>query len=78
MTRAQIAANEQVRRLTAVRERRDDAVVKEKLEVLREKAGGDENLMPHLIEAVKAYATVGEIADVFRDVFGEFDEPVGL
>lgn len=71
-------AEEQVRRLNSVRERRDDALVKEKLDVLREKAKGDDNLMPHLIEAVSAYATVGEIADIFREVFGEFDEPVGL
>jgi methylmalonyl-CoA mutase N-terminal domain/subunit len=69
-------AEEQVRRLYAVREKRDDNAVKEKLDTLREKAAGTENLMPYLIEAVKVYATVGEIADVFREVFGEFQEPV--
>jgi methylmalonyl-CoA mutase N-terminal domain/subunit len=69
-------AEEQVRRLNAVHEKRDEAEVKEKLGTLREKADGTENLMPYLIEAVKVYATVGEIADVFREVFGEFDEPV--
>jgi methylmalonyl-CoA mutase N-terminal domain/subunit len=69
-------ADEQVRRLNAVREKRDDAAVKEKLDILRERAAGTENLMPYLIDAVKVYATVGEIADVFREVFGEFDEPV--
>jgi methylmalonyl-CoA mutase N-terminal domain/subunit len=71
-------AQEQVERLKAVRAKRDDAQVKEKLDVLRDKAGGDENLMPYLIDAVSVYATVGEMADVFRDVFGEFDEPVRL
>jgi methylmalonyl-CoA mutase N-terminal domain/subunit len=69
-------AEEQVRRLNVVREKRDESAVKEKLDTLREKAAGTENLMPYLIEAVSAYATVGEIADVFREVFGEFDEPV--
>ncbi len=69
-------AEEQVKRLNAVREKRDDDKVKQKLEVLREKAQGSENLMPYLIDAVSVYATVGEMADVFREVFGEFDEPV--
>jgi methylmalonyl-CoA mutase N-terminal domain/subunit len=69
-------AEEQIRRLNAVREKRDESAVNEKLEILAEKAKGTENLMPYLIEAVKVYSTVGEIADVFREVFGEFDEPV--
>ncbi len=38
-------------------------------------AKSDENLMPVLIEAVKTYATVGEITDALRDVFGEYREP---
>jgi methylmalonyl-CoA mutase N-terminal domain/subunit len=69
-------AEEQIRRLNAVREKRDDAGVNQKLDILRDKAAGTENLMPYLIDAVSAYATVGEIADLFREVFGEFDEPV--
>jgi len=69
-------AEEQVRRLNTIREKRNDSEVKEKLLILREKAQGTENLMPYIIEAVKVYATVGEIANVFREVFGEFDEPV--
>ena len=69
-------AEEQIRGLNEVRARRDDAAVKEKLDILRIKAEGNENLMPYIIEAVRTYATVGEIADVFRDVFGEFREPV--
>ncbi len=69
-------ADEQVRRLNTVREKRDEVAVKEKLDVLREKAAGSENLMPYIIETVNVYATVGEIADVFRNVFGEFEEPV--
>ena len=69
-------AEEQIRGLNEVRAQRDDGLVREKLDILRRKAGGSENLMPYIIEAVRIYATVGEIADVFRDVFGEFREPV--
>tara|TARA_B100000315_G_C14033521_1_gene344267 strand:- start:280 stop:402 length:123 start_codon:yes stop_codon:yes gene_type:complete len=39
---------------------------------------GQENVVPYLVEAVEAYATMGEISLVFRDLFGEFDEPVGV
>jgi len=42
---------------------------------VRNVARGEENIMPVLIEAVKAYATVGEISDALRDVFGEYREP---
>jgi len=42
---------------------------------VRQIAKSDENIMPVLIETVKAYATVGEIADALRDVFGEYREP---
>jgi methylmalonyl-CoA mutase N-terminal domain/subunit len=52
--------------------------VEKTLAILRERAQGPENLMPFILDAVKAYATVGEIADVFRAVFGEFDEPRAL
>ena len=68
--------DEQIGSLRKVRGERDDVLVKEKLETLREKADGAENLMPYIIDAVKAYATVGEMADVMRSVFGEFREPV--
>jgi methylmalonyl-CoA mutase N-terminal domain/subunit len=69
---------EQVARLDRVRKERDDAEVKRTLDVLRDKAKGTENLMPYIIDAVKAYASVGEISGVFREVFGEFKEPVSL
>jgi methylmalonyl-CoA mutase N-terminal domain/subunit len=42
---------------------------------VRRAAETEENLMPALIEAVKAYATVGEISDALRDAFGEYREP---
>ncbi|MCU4800857.1 methylmalonyl-CoA mutase family protein [Halobacteria archaeon HArc-gm2] len=59
-------------RLASIREERDDDEVDTKLAALREAAEGDENLMPYLVDAVKAYATTGECCDVLRDVFGEY------
>ena len=59
-------------RLETVREERDDGAAEESLDAIRDAAEGDENLMPYLIDAVKAYATVGEICDAMRDVFGEY------
>jgi methylmalonyl-CoA mutase N-terminal domain/subunit len=69
---------EQVALLNKVKEERDDAAVSKTLETLKEKASTEENLMPFIMDAVRAYATVGEITKVFKDVFGEFDEPVNL
>ena len=57
---------------------RDGAAVSQALEKLCHAAGGTENLMPYIMEAVRAYATVGEMTQVLKDVFGEFKEPVGL
>ncbi|WP_423745895.1 methylmalonyl-CoA mutase family protein (plasmid) [Haladaptatus sp. SPP-AMP-3] len=62
----------QIDRLNEVREERDDGEVEETLTALREAAEGDDNLMPYIVDAVKAYATVGEICNVLRDVFGEY------
>ncbi|AEH38829.1 acyl-CoA mutase large subunit family protein [Halopiger xanaduensis] len=62
----------QIDNLETVREGRDDEAVDAALEALRDAAQGNENLMPPIIDAVKAYATVGEICDVLRDEFGEY------
>ncbi|SIQ81274.1 methylmalonyl-CoA mutase [Haladaptatus litoreus] len=62
----------QIESLNEVREERDDEEVEETLAALREAAEGDDNLMPYIIDAVKAYATVGEICNILRDVFGEY------
>ena len=62
-------------RLNRVRRERDNAAVRRALENLRRVTKGTENTMPAIIEAVKTYATLGEIMDVFRDVFGEYMEP---
>ena len=61
----------QVKRLTRVRKERDGAAVEATLGRLHEVASGTDNTMPAILECVEAYATVGEIADVLRDVFGE-------
>ncbi|WP_458207166.1 acyl-CoA mutase large subunit family protein [Haladaptatus sp. NG-SE-30] len=62
----------QIDRLNDVRAERDEERVEETLAALREAAEGDDNLMPCIVDAVKAYATVGEVCDVLRDVFGEY------
>ena len=63
-------------RLENIREERDDEAVEAKLDALREAARGDENLMPYIIDAVKVYATTGEICDAMRDVFGEYKQGI--
>ena len=62
----------QIEGINEVRRTRDNRDVAEKLRALEAAARGNENLMPPLIEAVKSYATLGEMMDVFRDVFGEY------
>ena len=64
----------QQERLAALRKRRDGAAVERALDRIRVAAGADENMMPLLIDAVEAYATVGEICDVLRDQWGEYQE----
>jgi methylmalonyl-CoA mutase N-terminal domain/subunit len=58
--------------VATVREERDDEAVRAKLDALRQAAEGEENVMPYIIDAVKVYATTGEVCDVLRDVFGEY------
>ncbi len=71
-------AEEQRRKLEEVKFSRDERKVREGLERLREAALRNENLMPHILCAVRAYATLGEITRVFKEVFGEFREPCFL
>ncbi|MFC6943040.1 methylmalonyl-CoA mutase [Salinirubellus sp. GCM10025818] len=61
----------QVERVEELRAERDDEAVEAELEALREACETGENVMPHIVGAVKAYATTGEVADAMRDVFGE-------
>jgi methylmalonyl-CoA mutase N-terminal domain/subunit len=65
---------EQVARLQKLKRERDNRKVKEALEKLHHAAEKDENLMPTIIEAVKAYVTLGEITEVLRKVYGEYKE----
>jgi methylmalonyl-CoA mutase N-terminal domain/subunit len=65
----------QLGRLAEVKRERDARAVARCLETLKRKALGDENLMPHLVEAVKAYCTVGEISNALREIWGEFQQP---
>ncbi len=65
-------ARQQVERLQAVRARRDAKATEQALSRVEEAARSDENLMPRIITAVEAYATLGEISDRLRNVFGEY------
>ena len=69
------AAERQAARVRRLRRERDNAAVDRALGALTRGAAGEENTMPLLIDAVKAYATVGEISDAFRDVFDTYQEP---
>ncbi|HUE75251.1 MAG TPA: methylmalonyl-CoA mutase family protein, partial [Chloroflexota bacterium] len=61
-------------RLARVRRERDGDLCHQQLEELRQAASGDQNLMPAIMNAVRAYATLGEMVDVLRGVFGEYTE----
>jgi len=69
-------AQEQMSMLSDVRAKRDDGAVSRTLDALRKGAADSEtNTMPLIVDCVKAYATVGEISDALRDVFGTYQEP---
>ncbi len=68
-------ARTQIAKIRRLRNQRDQAKCQAALEAMKRAAQGEENLMPHFIEAVKAYATLGEICGVLREVFGEY-QPV--
>jgi methylmalonyl-CoA mutase N-terminal domain/subunit len=64
----------QKQKLARVKKERDNAKVREALAVLKRAAEGTDNVVPPILEAVKVYATLGEISDTLRDVFGEYRE----
>jgi methylmalonyl-CoA mutase N-terminal domain/subunit len=64
----------QIEKLKKLRSEREDGQVEKSLAELRKTAEGAANLMPPILEAVKAYATLGEICDVLREVFGEYQQ----
>ncbi len=66
---------EQIENLKQVKATRDNAQVQKNLQTLRNAAQGSENLMPFILEAVKSYASLGEIMSVLREVFGVYQDP---
>jgi methylmalonyl-CoA mutase N-terminal domain/subunit len=66
---------QQLQRLQQTRDRRDNGAVTKALEKLKRAATQGDNTMPATIEAVRAYATLGEICDALRDVYGLYEEP---
>jgi len=68
------AAQQQLANVEHVRRTRDSGAVARTLERLREAAAGADNTMPALLDAVRAYATVGEMCDALREVWGEYQE----
>jgi methylmalonyl-CoA mutase, N-terminal domain len=69
---------EQIVRLQTIRKTRNAQAVTRALERLEDASRAEENLMPHILNAVQAYASVGEISDVFRRVHGEFREALTI
>ena len=67
---------EQIKFLSKVKAERNNNVVQEKLSALKTAARGSDNLMPLILDAVRAYASVGEISNAMREVFGEYKEHV--
>ena len=72
------AGRHQEEKLAALRKRRSAAEVARTLDALKRAAEGTENTMPRILDAVKAYATLGEICDAFREVFGTYQEVTRL
>jgi methylmalonyl-CoA mutase N-terminal domain/subunit len=66
---------EHIERVQALRQSRDRIKLKQTLNTLRQAASEDENLMPYILDAVRAYGTFGEISDVLREVWGTYEEP---
>ena len=68
----------QIKKLHEMKEKRDNVKVKSCLEEIRKAAKGTDNLMPHILDAVRNYTTEGEICGVLREEFGEYKENVVL
>jgi methylmalonyl-CoA mutase N-terminal domain/subunit len=68
----------QIEKLKKLKSERDGDKVKESLATLKKGAQGDDNLMPLILESVKAYTTLGEICEVLKEVFGEYGQPGAL
>ncbi|TKJ36140.1 methylmalonyl-CoA mutase, partial [bacterium (candidate division B38) B3_B38] len=66
---------EQIKRLRKLKRERDDNLVARALDEVEKAARGEQNLIPPILQAVESYATVGEISDCLRKVFGVYQEP---
>lgn len=71
-------AEEQKKRIKDIKASRDEGEVKKALQGLEKAARTSQNVMPYVLDAVRSYATLGEMTRIFKEVFGEFQEPVGL
>ena len=65
----------QVARLKELKKNRDNVELQQALAAIKTAAQGTDNLMPPILRAVKAMATLGEICDTLREVFGEYEAP---
>jgi methylmalonyl-CoA mutase N-terminal domain/subunit len=63
-------------RITALRARRDDALVAQRLEALRQAASEDRNIIPAMLDCARAYCTLYEIRHVLEEIYGSYREPV--
>jgi len=72
----ELLERKQVERLRALRAKRNQAEWKNAMEMIRNAARSGQNLLPKIVDAVEAHATVGEISDAMRRVFGEYQETV--
>jgi methylmalonyl-CoA mutase N-terminal domain/subunit len=72
------AERKQTDRLEEVKAERDDAAVADALEAVREAAEADENVIPAIVDAVKVYATMGEIMGEFEELYGSYQETIGV
>ena len=73
-----IVGEMQKKKLAELRNERNNQAVTEKLEALRKACEGTDNVMPFILEAVREYATLGEICGIMREVFGEYEQSVLL
>jgi methylmalonyl-CoA mutase N-terminal domain/subunit len=73
-----IVGEQQTAKLKELKSKRDNNKVGSSLDALRKGAAGSDNLMPHILEAVRSYATLGEICNVLRGEFGEYQQKVIL
>ncbi len=63
----------QIQKIEALKQKRDNAAVTQALQKIKNAAQGNDNLMPYILDAVEKYATLGEISDTLREVFGEYN-----